>query len=59
MLAEFASVVEAVQGAVAIQHELAIRNAELPEHRRMLFRIGINIGDVLTEGGRLYGDGAD
>ncbi len=59
MLAEFASVVDAVQSAVAIQQELAVRNAALPAHRQMLFRIGINVGDVLTEGGRLYGDGVN
>jgi adenylate cyclase len=59
MLAEFASVVEAVQSAVAIQQELAMRNAELPAHRQMRFRIGINVGDVLTENGRLYGDGVN
>jgi adenylate cyclase len=56
LLAEFASVVEAVQCAVAIQQELKARNAELPPHRRMEFRIGINLGDVIAEGERLYGD---
>src|SRR5919201_6715990 len=59
LLAEFASVVEAVQCAVAIQRELRIRNAELPLHRRMEFRIGINLGDVLVEGERIYGDGVN
>jgi len=49
LLAEFASVVEAVQCAVGIQHELRLRNAELPPHRRMEFRIGINLGDVIVE----------
>jgi class 3 adenylate cyclase len=58
-LAEFASVVDAVQCAVAIQHELATRNASLPAHRKMLFRIGINLGDVLVEGERIYGDGVN
>ncbi len=57
MLAEFASVVDAVQCATEIQQELTVRNAELPIHRQMAFRIGINVGDVLTENGRLYGDG--
>jgi adenylate cyclase len=56
LLAEFASVVEAVQCAVAIQRELHIRNAELPPHRRMEFRIGINLGDVIVEEERIYGD---
>lgn len=59
MLAEFASVVDAVQCATEIQHELTTRNAELPPHRQMAFRIGINVGDVLTEDGRLYGDGVN
>jgi adenylate cyclase len=59
LLAEFASVVEAVQCAVAIQHDLRLRNAELPPHRRMEFRIGINLGDVIVEGERIYGDGVN
>src|SRR5688572_24771484 len=59
LLAEFASVVDAVRCAVEIQHELKTKNAELPEHRRMQFRIGINLGDVIVEGERLYGDGVN
>ena len=59
MLAEFASAVDAVQGAVAIQHELKTRNAELEAHRQMAFRIGLNVGDVITDEGRLYGDGVN
>src|SRR5215831_12083121 len=59
LLAEFASVVEAVQCAVAIQRELKTRNAELPLQRRMEFRIGINLGDVIVEGERIYGDGVN
>src|SRR6266851_10417888 len=59
LLAEFASVVEAVQCAVALQGELRLRNAELPPHRRMQFRRGINLGDVIVEGERLYGDGVN
>jgi adenylate cyclase len=59
LLAEFANVVEAVQCAVAIQRELRLRNAELPLQRRMEFRIGINLGDVIVEGERLYGDGVN
>src|SRR5712671_3170667 len=45
LLAEFASVVDAVRCAVEIQQELKVKNAELPENRRMQFRIGINLGD--------------
>jgi TolB-like protein len=59
LLAEFGSVVDAVQCGVAIQKELQARNAELPENRRMLFRIGINLGDVIEEQGRIYGDGVN
>jgi len=59
ILAEFASVVDAVQCAVAAQKEFQSRNAALPEHRRMAFRIGINLGDVIEEEGRLYGDGVN
>jgi class 3 adenylate cyclase len=59
LLAEFASVVDAVQGAVAIQKEVSARNARLPENRRMLFRIGINLGDLVVEGDRIYGDGVN
>ena len=59
ILAEFASVVDAVQCAAEIQQEITARNAELPSHRQMAFRIGINVGDVLTENGRLYGDGVN
>ena len=59
LLAEFASVVDAVQCAVAVQKELQARNAELPEDRKMHFRIGINLGDVLQEGERIYGDGVN
>ena len=50
LLAEFASVVDAVQGAVAIQKEVNARNAQLPEDRKMLFRIGINLGDLVVDG---------
>jgi TolB-like protein/class 3 adenylate cyclase/Tfp pilus assembly protein PilF len=57
LLAEFLSVVDAVRCAVEIQEELRVRNAELPENRRMEFRIGINLGDVVEEGERIYGDG--
>ncbi len=59
MLAEFASVVDAVESAVEIQREIRTKNAELPENRRMEFRIGINLGDVIEEGERIYGDGVN
>lgn len=59
VLAEFSSVVDAVQCAVAVQKELAARNDELPENRRMQFRIGINLGDVIEEGDKLFGDGVN
>ena len=59
LLAEFASVVDAVQCAVAVQKEFHAHNAELPENRRMLFRIGVNLGDVIEEGERIYGDGVN
>jgi adenylate cyclase len=59
LLAEFASVVDAVQCAVEIQRELAERNEELSKERQMVFRIGINLGDVVEEDGRIYGDGVN
>jgi len=59
LLAEFASVVDAVNCAVEIQRELAKRNTELPPVRQMEFRIGINLGDVAEEDGRIYGDGVN
>ena len=59
VLAEFSSVVDAVRCAVQVQKELTDRNAELPEHRRMEFRIGINLGDVIEEQGTIYGDGVN
>jgi len=59
ILAEFTSVVDAVQSAVTIQREIKARNAKLPEDRQMAFRIGINIGDVVQEDDRIYGDGVN
>ena len=59
LLAEFVSVVDAVQCAVAVQKEIHARNEELPEDRRMKFRIGINLGDVIEEEERIYGDGVN
>src|ERR1043166_8973239 len=59
LLAEFASAVDAVQGAIEIQRELKGKNADLPDARKMEYRIGINVGDVVVEGERLYGDGVN
>jgi class 3 adenylate cyclase len=59
ILADFASVVDAVQCAVEVQEVLKLKNANLPEDRRMQFRIGINLGDVIEEGDRIYGDGVN
>ena len=59
LLAEFASVVDAVECAVAVQKELKAHNVELPENRRMKFRIGINLDDVIEEESRIYGDGVN
>jgi adenylate cyclase len=59
VLAEFASVVDAVQCAVEIQQVLRAKNAMLSETRRMEFRIGINLGDVIEEGDTIYGDGVN
>ncbi|MGD2188185.1 MAG: adenylate/guanylate cyclase domain-containing protein [Desulfobacterales bacterium] len=59
VLAEFSSVVDAVQCAVAVQNDFQTRNAELAENRRMEFRIGINLGDVIDEEDRIYGDGVN
>ena len=59
LLAEFPSVVEAVRTAVDVQNELAEHNAGRPTATRMMFRIGINLGDVIVEGEDLYGDGVN
>jgi adenylate cyclase len=59
LLAEFGSVVDAVRCAVEIQKELKTRNAELPENRRMEFRIGVNLGDVVEDGEQILGDGVN
>src|SRR5690242_20450456 len=59
VLAEFVSVVNAVQCAVEIQNALKAENAEFQPHRRMQFRIGVNLGDVMVEGGQIYGDGVN
>ena len=59
ILVEFGSGLDAVNCAVEVQRELAERNAELSENRRMQFRIGVNSGDVIQEGERIYGDGVN
>jgi adenylate cyclase len=59
ILAEFVSVVNSLRCAWDVQQEIKSRNADLPENRRMNFRIGINLGDVIEEGDRIYGDGVN
>jgi adenylate cyclase len=59
VLAEFASVVNAVQCAVEIQTTLKAENANLPPERRMEFRIGVNLGDVMVDSEQIYGDGVN
>ena len=58
-LLEFASVVDAVRCAVEIQREMIDRNADFPEDRRIVFRIGINLGDVIVEPNDIHGDGVN
>ena len=59
LLAEFGSVVHALECAVEIQKELKGRNEELPKDRRMPIRIGIHLGDIIEEDGKIYGDGVN
>jgi class 3 adenylate cyclase len=59
LLVEFASVVDAVRCAVDVQRGMAERNADIPRERRIEFRIGINVGDVIIDGDDLYGDGVN
>jgi adenylate cyclase len=59
LLAEFGSVLDATECAVKIQEELKAKNEELPVNRKMDFRIGVNLGDVVEESGRIYGDGVN
>ena len=59
VLVEFASVVHAVEAACAIQKAMPGRNADVPEDRRIEFRIGVNLGDVIVEGDDLFGDGVN
>jgi adenylate cyclase len=59
LLAEFGSVVDALRCAWDIQQEIKTRNTDLPDNRQMNFRIGVNLGDVIEEGERIYGDGVN
>jgi adenylate cyclase len=59
LLVEFSSVVDAVRCAVEVQREMAERNADLPQDRRIDFRIGINLGDIIVDGDDIYGDGVN
>ncbi|MBW1713210.1 MAG: tetratricopeptide repeat protein [Deltaproteobacteria bacterium] len=59
LLAEFGSVVEAVECAVEVQKEIKKRNAGLPQKRKMEFRIGVNLGDVIVDGQQIFGDGVN
>jgi len=59
VLAEFASVVDALQCAVQVQKTIAEQNENLPKNRKMEFRIGVNLGDVAEDGNRIYGDGVN
>jgi len=59
LLVEFASAINAVQCAIDAQEGLSRQNAELPEDRRMVFRMGINLGDVIAEADTIYGDGVN
>jgi adenylate cyclase len=58
-LIEFASVVDAVRCAVEVQREMAERNADVPPDRRIEFRMGINLGDIMKDGRDIYGDGVN
>ena len=59
LLAEFGSVVDAIECAVKVQQELKTKNAQLPDNRKMPFRIGVNLGDGVEEADRIYGDGVN
>ena len=59
VLVEFGSAVDAVEAALAMQRDLGERNSALPEDRRMAFRVGVNLGEIIHEGGRIYGDGVN
>ena len=59
MLVEFASVVDAVRCAIEVQRGMVARNAEVPQVKRIEFRVGINVGDIIIEGGDIFGDGVN
>ncbi len=59
MLVEFASVVDAVECAVAIQRAMLEREAEVPNDRRIRYRVGINLGDIIVDGDDILGDGVN
>ena len=59
LLVEFASVVDAVDGAVKLQRAIAERNDTIPDDRRIVFRIGVNLGDVIVDGDDIHGDGVN
>ena len=59
LLAEIASVLDAINCAVKIQRDLAERNTDLTDPRKMRFRIGVNLGDIVEDGERIYGDGVN
>jgi TolB-like protein/Tfp pilus assembly protein PilF len=59
LLAEFSSVVDAVRCAVDVQRGMAERNADVPEERRIEFRMGVNVGDIIIDGGDIFGDGVN
>jgi adenylate cyclase len=59
IVAQFSSAVRAVECAVAIQKKMAERNADAPKDRRMLYRIGVNLGDIVHDGANVYGDGVN
>ena len=59
ILMEFGSVVDAVRFAVDVQQAMVERNADVPEGRRIVYRVGINIGDIIVEGEDIYGDGVN
>jgi adenylate cyclase len=58
-LVEFTSVVDAVECAVSIQRIISKQNADIPDHKKLAFRIGINLGDVIIDGDDIYGDGVN
>ena len=59
LLVEFASVVDAVRCAVEVQREMIARNTDVPVERRLEFRMGINVGDIIIEDGDIFGDGVN